>query len=134
MWKVIRNLAANRKSLYVVELLVGTEGMTFGEIKKKTGWDSNDINHVLISLRENGLVIQNEDSRKYEVTVYCIALLATFTRLNNALGWLNESGKSIKATKEDDNFALPHGDVPVFEEKISGQDPVVKRLQNRSSC
>jgi predicted transcriptional regulator len=134
MWKVIRSLAATRKSLFIVELLVHTDdGMTFGELKKKTGWDSNDINHALISLKENGLIIQSEDSKKYEVTQYCIALLATFTRLNNALEWLNESSTHVKAIKEDDNFALPHRDVPDFE-KMSAQDQVVKHLQNRTSC
>ena len=133
MWKVIRNLAANKRYLFVVELLVRTDGMTFAELKKKTCWDSNDINHVLISLKENGLIIQNEDSKKYEVTRYCIALLATFTRLNNALEWLNESNKHIKAIKEDDNFAPPHGNVPDFK-KNSDQDQIVKRLQTGTMC
>jgi transcription initiation factor IIE alpha subunit len=124
MWKVIRNLAATRKSMFVIESLVGTDGMSFGELKKKTGMDSNDINHALISLKENGLIIQNEGSKKYEVTVYCIALLATFTRLNNALEWLNESNKHVKCPKEDDclieddNFAQPNENVPVSEKKI----------------
>jgi len=131
LWKVVRNLAANKKYLYVVEILVRTtNGMTFGELKKTTGWDSNVINHALISLRENGLIVQNEESKKYVVTRYCIALLATFTRLNNALEWLNENNKHVKAA-QDDNFATPHDAIPVFE-KPSDQEQVSKRLQTRT--
>jgi len=100
LWVVIRKLAENKKAMLFIELLAGNpEGMSFGELKKKTGMDSNDINHTLLGLKNLGLVIQDEENKKYSITMYCAAFLATFSRLNTALKWLNECSKSGKKKK-----------------------------------
>ncbi len=108
LWVIIRKLAENTKAMHFIGLLVETpDGMSFGDLKKKTGMDSNDINHTLLGLKNLGLIIQDKETKKYAITMYCAAFLATFRRFNTALEWLNESfktGKKEKYTGRKDTY------------------------------
>ncbi|MDD5700657.1 MAG: hypothetical protein PHU23_01290 [Dehalococcoidales bacterium] len=107
LWIIIRKLASNKKAIGLIVLLANApNGMSFGDLKKKTGMDTNDINHTLLGLREIGLIIQDEDSKKYSITEYCAAILYTFRRINNSFEWLNAShklGRQIKYTQKNAN-------------------------------
>jgi len=100
LWIIIRKLASNKKAIDLIVLLADApNGMSFGDLKKKTGMDTNDINHTLLGLKDIDLIIQDEDSKKYSITEYCAAFLYTFRRINESFDWLNASHRQGRHTK-----------------------------------
>lgn len=82
LWKSIRRLT--NKDILIIVMILEKEPYSFGEIKKKTQFDSNTVNHALIALKDLGLVIQKEDKRYYP-TKYCQIILNALRTIKNEI-------------------------------------------------
>jgi DNA-binding HxlR family transcriptional regulator len=95
IWKSIRKLSGNKVAMLAVQTLLDNGQMSFGELRKATCVDSNDLNHALIGLKDLGMIDQH--AKKYCLTAYCVALLLTIRRLKVALVQL----KCLQETEDE---------------------------------
>lgn len=88
--------------MLVVQLLRQEGPMSFGQLQKKTALSPNDLNHILGSLRNIDLIIQNEEDKKYYLTNYCVIVLDALRHLKETLMGLN--GKNLLSCVEDKKY------------------------------
>jgi DNA-binding HxlR family transcriptional regulator len=102
VWRCIRNIS-RKNTLIVVTAMYNNGHMTFGELRKKTGIDSNPLNHTLADMGNLYLLSKNEN-KKYCLTKYCAVLYETFLNINRFIE-SSEIDTLLEAhnTEEDDH-------------------------------
>jgi DNA-binding HxlR family transcriptional regulator len=75
--------------------------MTFGSLLKETGLSSSQLNHTIEEMKKNELLIRNEESGKYHLTLFCVILIGGIEYVKDGLSKIPEdkilgiySGKS----------------------------------------
>jgi transcription initiation factor IIE alpha subunit len=69
-WRVMRKLSGPRAMLVVEALLTGNK-MTRKELYEKLGIEYSQLNHELDELIKLHLIIKDEETKTYQITVYC---------------------------------------------------------------
>lgn len=69
LWRVIRKLS-DPQSMLVVQVLFDHKALTFGDLLKETGLSVNVLNHALIDMKTQKVILKNNDDKKYHLTNY----------------------------------------------------------------
>jgi len=91
IWKAVRKVS--NPNVRNVTRVLYLQGMTFGELRIKTGLSDNDLNHVLYDMKKLGLIVVVGDKKgkaKYHLTQYYVALLDALRVLKDRLGKLED--------------------------------------------
>lgn len=92
----LRKLSNERIAL-IAQILSEEGALNFGELRTRTDFSKNVLNHSLIAMKNADLVVQDED-RRYCLTKYAVVLIKSFAELNSRLQDMGEENLFMPST------------------------------------
>jgi DNA-binding HxlR family transcriptional regulator len=87
--KALKRIADERTEK-IANSLMRLGPMTFGSLLKETGLSSSQLNHTIEEMKKNELLIRNEESGKYHLTLFCVILIGGIEYVKDGLSKIPE--------------------------------------------